>query len=112
MEFSCQKIRGLKFFEWKIMGTESLIDLKKHNPSGFPDLKKDQPLPMKLENQTRTLFSNCQKKKQVYLKQLLLFVATTFKNRFYLSRVQIRGGIVTYYESRSSQTSRIHDEKK
>ena len=75
MGFLCQKIKGPKFFERKLKGTESLIDLRKYKLSGIPDLKKEQPLQMKLENQTRTL----SKKKRVYLKQFLLFAATMFK---------------------------------
>ena len=43
MKFLCRKIRGLKFFGTKIKGMENLIDLKKYNPSGFPDLKKTHP---------------------------------------------------------------------
>ena len=66
---------------------------------------------MKLENQTRTLFSNCQKKSECIWNNFFSSSQRRSKNGSYLSRLQIRGGIVTYYESRSSQTSRIHDEK-
>ena len=43
-KFSGEKIRGPKFFGAKIRGTKILVNLPKNAPTGYPGLKKTNPL--------------------------------------------------------------------
>ena len=43
-KFSGEKMRGPKFFGAKIRGTKILVNLPKNAPTGYPGLKKTNPL--------------------------------------------------------------------